>query len=55
MDDLDRLTLEVAESIMHAERRAPGIHNPATVLIAKQILAQLQEAEPNSQEAVLSA
>lgn len=45
MDDLDRLSLEVALSILRAEADAPGSQKLASVNIAQQILAHLQPAE----------
>jgi hypothetical protein len=45
MDDLDRRSLEVAISILQAETESPGSQKPASIEIAKKILAQLQPAE----------
>ena len=45
MDDLDRRSVEVAISILQAEAESPGSQKPASIGIAKQILAQLQPAE----------
>jgi hypothetical protein len=44
MDDLDRLSLAVAMSTLEAESESPGSQKPNHIEIAKQILAQLQQA-----------
>jgi hypothetical protein len=46
MDDLDRLSLDVAIGILQAEKESPGRQKPAIIEIAEQILAELQPAEP---------
>ena len=50
MDDLDRLSLEVAIGILQAETESPGSQKPASIEIAEQILAELQPAERHVQE-----
>jgi len=50
MDDLDRISLEVAISILQAEAEAPGSQPSSSVRLAEQILAQLQETEPSQKE-----
>jgi hypothetical protein len=47
MDNLDRLALEVAVSILQAETEAPGSQTPASIKLAQQIFDQLREAEPD--------
>lgn len=45
MDDLDRLSLEVAIGILQAEMESPGSQRPASIEMAKQILTELRWAE----------
>ncbi len=45
MDDLDRLALDVAVSILEAEAEVPGSQAPASVRLAEQILRELLETE----------
>jgi hypothetical protein len=47
MDDLDRLALEVAISILREEAEAPGSHAPTSVKLARQIVAELRQKEPS--------
>lgn len=47
MDNLDRLALEVAVSIILAETETPGSQTPSSIKLAQQILDQLREAEPD--------
>lgn len=50
MDDLDRLSLAVAIGILQAETELPGSQKPASIEIAKLIVAQLRPAEQEQQE-----
>ena len=46
MDELDRIAFDVAISILQAEAEAPGSQLPASVTLAEQIVAHLQETNP---------
>lgn len=50
MGDLDRRSLEVAISILQTETESPGSQKPASIKIARQILAQLQPPEQRPKE-----
>jgi hypothetical protein len=44
MDDLDKIVLEVALSIVQAEAEAPGSQPLRSVRLAEEIVAHLQQA-----------
>jgi len=45
MDDLDKIVLEVALSILRAEAKAPGSQAPSSVSLAEEIATHLQQRE----------
>jgi hypothetical protein len=45
MDELDRIALEVAISILQAEAEAPGSQLQSSITLAEQIVAHLQETD----------
>ena len=45
MDDLDKIVLEVALSILQAEAHAPGSQPPRSVSLAEEIVTYLQQAD----------
>jgi len=50
INDLDTISIEIANSILQAEAEAPGSQPSSSVRLAEQILAQLREPEPDQTE-----